>query len=814
MGLRVMGAAEIDLHVCHAWQFPIRPPWKSPCPTLGSSSTPCQALVFQVLGRREKPSTWLAGRWDARRKQAGRRDAQAQAGRQAGRPGTSRQADGSPGTRQREHETNLSKQKEDLREWERKLQEGEERLAKGQSILNQREERANENDKMFKQKQKDFEDTQKKIDETNMSLKRKEDDISIRLANLTSKEKEYDALRLNLEMKEKELLELEEKLNARERDVIQRLTDELNSILEAKKHEFELEIDEKRRSLDEELKNKVVDVEKKEAEINHMEEKLVKREQALEKRLEKFREKEKDHETKLKTLKEREKSEELLRLTDKAEKITAENELLLQNISEERDQLKVTEEERSEYRRLQSELKQEIDKYMLQKELLLKEAEDLKAEIEKELKSVNQQKEELEKLRHSEEKRLKSEKAAAEEYIKREQEDLKFAKESFTANMDHEKSLLAEKTHTGDTRSPLSGGTVSWFRKCASKIFKFSPGKKFESDAIQNLAEEGPFSGEQHKEEPSERVHGTETEDGHSFVVVSDSLDVQRIESDISVKEVETGQEPSADDQSNINSKGLESQGDSRSNKPRKGGRGRVGRTQSVKAVVKDAKAILGEDLELNEGEFPNGNAEDSANTNAESQSLANGRIQRNTRKRGRAHSSQITGSEHIGDGSEGRSDSVVGGQRKRRRDKASQAEQAPGQRHYNLRRPKNPATVAPVRAPHNIGKENKEEDDGAGEAAPASSVGVSSENGGSMQLVRCVNPQDTLEGDANRTKVVENAALSEEVNGTPEGAGEFVDEDEYRGESRGEDDFYEMLDCEILDILVELNIMFQLYLF
>ncbi|KAL5547123.1 hypothetical protein UlMin_006810, partial [Ulmus minor] len=314
-----------------------------------------------------------------------------------------------------------------------------------------------------------------------------------------------------------------------------------------------------------------------------------------------------------------------------------------------------------------------------------------------------------------EEERLKSEKAAAEEYIKREQEDLKFAKESFTANMEHEKSLLAEKTHTGDTRSPLSGGTVSWFRKCTSKIFKFSPGKKFESDAIQNLAEEGPFSGEQHKEEPSERVHGTETEEEHSFVVASDSLDVQRIESDISVKEVETGQEPSADDQSNINSKGLESQGDSRSNKPRKGGRGRVGRTQSVKAVVKDAKAILGEDLELNEGEFPNENAEDSANTNAESQSLADGRIQRNTRKRGRAHSFQIT-----------RSD-VVGGQCKRRRDKASQAEQAPGQRHYNLR-----------------------QDDGAGEAAPASSAGVASENGGSMQLVRCVNPQDTLEGDAN----------------------------------------------------------------
>ncbi|KAL5548982.1 hypothetical protein UlMin_004213 [Ulmus minor] len=637
--------------------------------------------------------------------------------------------------------------KEDLREWERKLQEGEERLAKGQSILNQREERANENDKMFKQKQKDFEDAQKKIDETNMSLKRKEDDISIRLANLTSKEKEYDALRLNLEMKEKELLELEEKLNARERDVIQRLTDEHNSILEVKKHEFELEIDEKRRSLDEELKNKVVDVEKKEAEINHMEEKL------------KFREKEKDHETKLKTLKERENSvkseeknlekekkemladkEELLRLTDKVEKIRAENELLLQNISEERDQLKVTEEDRSEYRRLQSELKQEIDKYMLQKELLLKEAEELKQQkesFEREWEELDEKRAEIEKELKSEE-RLKSEKAVAEEYIKREQEDLKFAKESFTANMEHEKSLLAEKTHTGDTRSPLSGGTVSWFRKCTSKIFKFSPGKKFESDAIQNLAEEGPFSGEQHKEEPSERVHGTETEEEHSFAVASDSLDVQRIESDISVKEVETGQEPSADDQSNINSKGLESQGDSHSNKPRKGGRGRVGRTQSVKAVVKDAKAILGEDLELNEGEFPNGNAEDSANTNAESY-------------------------EHIGDGNEGHSDSVMGGQRKRRRDKASQAEQAPGQRRYNLRRPKNPATVAPVRAQHNIGKENKEEDDGAGEAAPASSVGVASENGGSMQLVRVrkeYTKKQTFHSSSN-TKVLEQDLLT-----------------------------------------------------
>lgn len=76
-----------------------------------------------------------------------------------------------------------------MREWERKLQEGEERLAKGQRIINQREERANENDRIFKQKEKDLEEAQKKIDLANITLKRKEDDLSCRLANLTVKEK-------------------------------------------------------------------------------------------------------------------------------------------------------------------------------------------------------------------------------------------------------------------------------------------------------------------------------------------------------------------------------------------------------------------------------------------------------------------------------------------------------------------------------------------------------------------------------------------------------------------------------------------------
>lgn len=927
------------------------------------------------------------------------------------------------------YDSTFSKQREDLREWEKTLQEGEDRLAKGQRILNQREERANENDMIFKQKEKDLEEAEKKIDATNISLKKKEDDISSRLANLTLKEKEFDALRINLEMREKELLAFEEKLNARERTEIQKLLDEHNAILDAKKHEFELELDQKRKSVDDELKNKVVDVEKREAEVNHMEQKVAKKEQALEKRWEKLREKEKDHESKLKDLKEREKSmrseeknlenekkqiladkEDLLSLKAEVEKIRAENDDELLKIREEKDQLKVSEEERLEYARLQSELKQEIENYRLQKELLLKEAEDLKlqkesferewdeldekrAEIEKELKKLTEQKEELEKLKHSEEERLKNEKLAAQEYIQRELDDLKLAKESFAAQMEHEKIANAEKAESdrsqmlhdfelrkreletdmqkqlenkekdlrereksfqeerereleninylrevarremegiklqrvkiekdrleadenrkhldrhqvemrkdideladlsrklkdqrerfvnerqrfisfveklencencgqiiseyvlsdlqslaeienadviplprladihvkegGDgnvdasekqnsemspvgvgSRSPVFGGTISWLRKCTPKIFKFSASKKIESTAVQNL--EAHLSCENvDMEEPSKRVSSTENQAEISLGGATDSFDVQRILSDNSIREIEVSQDPSADDQSNINSKAPEVAEDSQpsdlnggQHKPRsKRGRPRVHRTRSVKAVVNDAKAILGEALDENENDYPNGNAEDSTYDNAESRddsSLAGKRLPRNGRKRNRAQTSQIMGSEHDGDDSEGRSESVVAGQRRTRRQKIATAVQAPGEKRYNLRRPKTGATVTGARAMPDLSKANKKETDvvrATGEeifhskAAPALSTGAASENGGSSHFVRCTRIADIQVGDADMTKnLVAHTAMSEEVNGTPE---EYGDVDEYRSESHGED--------------------------
>ncbi|EEF36393.1 DNA double-strand break repair rad50 ATPase, putative [Ricinus communis] len=897
------------------------------------------------------------------------------------------------------HESTLSRQREDLREWERKLQEGEERISKGQRIINQREERANENDRILKQKEKDLEEAQKKIDEAEVVLKNKEDEMTIRLANLTLKEKEFDATGKKLEMKEEKLRSLEESLNDREKVEIQKLIDEHTAILEVKKREFELEADQKRKSLDEELKNKVNEVEKKEAEIKHMEDKVLKREQALDKKLDKLKEKEKEFESKSKALKEKEKTikseeknlenekrqlnsdkENFLNLKAELEKIRAANEEQLLKIREEKDQLKVNEEERVEYVRLQSELKEEIEKCRLQEQLFLKEVEDLKqqkenferewddldekrVEIEKQLKSISEQREKFEKQKASEEERIKHEKQNVEDYVIREREALEIAKESFEANMEHERSALAEKalserqqmlhefelqkselgndlqikqegmekvlqekeklfeeekerelkninflrdlarremeemkferlriekerqeieenkkhlqeqqlemrddidklgdlskklkdhreqfvkekerfilfveqhksckncgeitsefvlsdlissqeiekavllpnqgliqSATGNCNQNLaatavqdndispsagrSASPVSWLRKCTSKIFSFSPGNKMEPAAVQNLT--APLLAED-REEPSKRLDFTAHEPELSFTIGNDSLDVQRIQSDSSIREAEAVQDFSIDDKSNINNEAIQvPEGTQPSNvklgrQIHKRGRPRVSRTRSMKAVVQDAKAILGESLELNT------ETEDSSHLKAESRgesNLADEKISRNARKRKSTRASQNTVSEHgdgDGDESEGHSDSITAGKRRKRQQKVAIV-QTPGEKRYNLRRPKKGAKPL-----SDIGREDKEE----GGVRGPTSTGIASENGGNARFEQLEVVSDT---DADSTRnLVEYAALSEEVNGTPDEGGEFGVAEEYRSEShRGDED-------------------------
>ncbi|XP_021910300.1 protein CROWDED NUCLEI 3 isoform X1 [Carica papaya] len=386
------------------------------------------------------------------------------------------------------HAATFYKQREDLHEWERKLQKQEEQLSQLRRNIKMREEKENENDKIHKQKERDVEELQRKIDFASSTLKEKEDDINYRLKDLDVKEKAANSMRSALEMKEKELCVLEEKLTARERGEIQKLLDDQRALLDTKMQKFELEQEEEKESLDEELRKRIEVVEQQEAEVNHKEEKLRKREQALDKKSERLKEKEKDLEARLKTIKEKERflkgeekmfelkkqqldtaRESLQDLKEEIDKIGAESTRQELQIREEYEQLKITEEERAEHLRLQSELKQQIEKWQHQEELLLKEREDLKqdresfekewealdekrAKVLKEQKSIAEGKEKFEKFQLSEEERLKKEESSMNDYIKRELDNIRLQKESFEAEMKHERLVLSEEAQNEQSK--------------------------------------------------------------------------------------------------------------------------------------------------------------------------------------------------------------------------------------------------------------------------------------------------------------------------------------------------------------------------
>ncbi|KAE8718726.1 Detected protein of confused Function [Hibiscus syriacus] len=498
------------------------------------------------------------------------------------------------------HVTTLSKQREDLREWERKLQDEEERLVKGQRFVNQREERENENDSFFKQKEKHLEEAQKKIDAANKTLKEKEDDIKNRLTNLSLKEKME----------------------------IQKLLDEHNSTLDEKHDAFDLEIDGKRKSLDVELKSKVLDVEKQGVEVKHMEEKNSKREQALDKKMENFKAKEKEFELKVKRLEEREKAigyeennleiekkrmvgdkEDFLTLQAETEKNRIENEEQLSKMLEEEDRLRITEEERFEYLRLQTELKEEIEKCMHQEELLLKETKDWKRQKEK----FEREREELD------EKKLETEKVIAEKAESERRQrlrDLELLKGKLESDLqdrklkDQREQLMKERNRFISFIEKQSAARIARGRRCLHLLLQ----------DLQFLLE---------------LCHGfvnapKKYSDSHQSSLLSRQLNLWRF----ICKELEVLE---ASQNCDFNS----------GKQVCRRGRSRAKITHSVKAVVNDAEA-------LTEGESV----------------LADGGTSRNVRKRDHAQTSQIADSKQDDDVSEGHSDSIAGGRRRKRHQK------------------------------------------------------------------------------------------------------------------------------------------------
>lgn len=373
------------------------------------------------------------------------------------------------------------KQREDLKEWERKLRQREDMLSDGRQNLGEKEKNVTETEKKLKQKERDLEVLEKNIESSNSLLKEKEAETSRRVADVDAEEKKVDSAKKMLEIKEKELQELELKLSARESEGIQKLLDEQKHTLDLKLQQFELEMEQKRKSLAEEFSSKEEALEYREIEVNHRETKVGKEEQALSTKSERIKEQDKELLTKMKSLKEEEKTmkikerelekekEKLLADQKSLENLNAELGIIKAEISQQKlqicqetENLKLTQDERSEHSRLQLELKQEIEHTRTQKDLIMKEAENLReerlrfekeweeldkkrAEISEEQLEVEKEKERLRKLKNSEEERLKREKQDMEDNLKKELEKLELDKKSFSDSIKQEEFLLSKK---------------------------------------------------------------------------------------------------------------------------------------------------------------------------------------------------------------------------------------------------------------------------------------------------------------------------------------------------------------------------------
>lgn len=373
-------------------------------------------------------------------------------------------------------ENDLSKQREHLQEWEKELLEKQRRLLDEQKLFNEREKRVNDVDTIIKVKEVEVEEARKRIDATSSTLKSQEDDFKERLRALTIRVKDVEIISSNLEKKERDLKALEEKLNAREREEIQNLLNEHNATLDAMKKEFELELAMKKRSFDEEVKNHFDILGNDKNRVRVKEEQLLKREKTLDIKADELKSKEKDLDSKSKASRKwedslktdekmlQEERKQLLResndvkasrakLHDEKAAIEAEG----QKVIFEKENLKLTWEEREQHLRLQTELKLEKAEYQMMMESLEKQKEALRQEretferewealdekrvaLEADGKMLSAEREMFEKWRHNEEERHKKQVIESRAGMQRELEDLRLKKETFEKIMAQERS--------------------------------------------------------------------------------------------------------------------------------------------------------------------------------------------------------------------------------------------------------------------------------------------------------------------------------------------------------------------------------------
>uniref|UniRef100_A0A803L7A5 Nuclear matrix constituent protein 1-like protein n=1 Tax=Chenopodium quinoa TaxID=63459 RepID=A0A803L7A5_CHEQI len=251
---------------------------------------------------------------------------------------------------------------------------------------------------------------------------------------------------------------------------------------------------------------------------------------------------------------------------------------------------------------------------------------------------------------------------------------------------------------------PLIGGQMSVLQKCASIFYNLSP-KKGIQHSDNHVIEETSQSAThmQANEHVREQISTDEVnvragtspieELGPAVAKVYDAMNMSQsdvrddnVENSQTVDEFDNGSE--VQDISKPEKSGLKN--GQRKKPGRKRGPG-VRRTHSVKEVVEDAKAIL-KDSSVGKMDVKQ-NDSVAANVNEGKILHADMTHSTSAHKRSRSQASKVTESEQDVEHSEGNTDSVTTGGRRKRRQTVDSALPTPGQRRYNLRRHAVPAS-------------------------------------------------------------------------------------------------------------------------
>ncbi|KAJ0242840.1 Protein CROWDED NUCLEI 3 [Hirschfeldia incana] len=607
-------------------------------------------------------------------------------------------------TEREAHEAVFYKQREELQEWEKKLTVEEDRLSEVKRSIKHTEERTVESERAIKKKEKSLQEMQRKIDTAKSELKEREESMKKMLNDLSLKEKDFEAMKTKVDLKEKELHELEEKLKVREQMEIGKLLDDQKGVLDSRLQEFEKELEQKSTSLDEELEKKKGEIEKLQVEIDHKEEQLGKREAALEKTEEAVKEKEKDLEARLKAVKEKEKDlkteekklqvenerlledkESLRKLKEEIEEIGAETTKEESKIREEYESLRITKEERLEFIRQQSELKQQIDRVKREGELHLKEREELKQDkgrFEKEWEALDEKKADI--AREQKEVAEEKEKLRSMQ-ISRVLDDVQMKKESLEANVTINENISCAKKLALKEMEELEYEKLALKKERDEISVEKKQLKKLHDELYKDVADVDALRVSL-KEQRDDLVRSKErfavflkkvslcstcripVHEFSNSERVPDAQDDSKSTSFIgklasAMALPDDSHEPSATEHSFSESKGAEvsTQSEIKRDKPRRGrGRGKSVRGRSQATTTSDSK--------LSDVKVP--------------------------RKRQREQGSRITESEQHGDGdSDEGVDSVTTGGRKKKRQTAIPVSLAPAQSRYHLRRHRNVGT-------------------------------------------------------------------------------------------------------------------------